>query len=169
MKKGNLIKGMMIVAVVSMVGLGATAYADWDRGYGRHGWGMEDRGMGYGPGSGDCGRGYRSDLSEEELAKLDEERSAFFENTKSLKRNMYQKRLELRSELAKENPDAGKASSLQKEISDLGSQFDQKRLDHMLRMKKIHPDAGSKMMRSRHRNRASGGSSSKGGCWQTRQ
>ena len=129
MKKSNLIKGMMIFAVVSMIGLGATAYADWGRGYGRHGSGMEDQEMGCGRGSGDCSRGYKSDLSEEELAKVDEERNAFFESTESLRQKMYQKELELKSEFAKENPDAKKASSLQKEISDLESQFAQKRLE----------------------------------------
>jgi len=165
MKKGNLIKGMMILAVVSMIGLGATAYAGWGMGYGHHGWGMEDREMGYGPGPGNRGRGYRSDLSEEELAKVDEERNAFFEDTESLRQKMYQKNLELRSELAKENPDAGKASNLQKGISDLENQFNQKRLDHMLRMKKINPDAGARGMRSQYRGRARGGSSFRGGCW----
>jgi zinc resistance-associated protein len=170
MTKGNLIKGMMIVAVVSMIGLGATAYADWGKGYGHHGWGMmEGRGMGYGPGSGsgpgNCGQGYTSDLSDEESAKVNEERNAFFKDTESLKQNMYQKNLELGSELAKENPDAGKASSLQKEISDLESQFSQKRLDHMLRMKKINPDAGMRGLRSQSRGQARSNYSSRGGCW----
>ncbi|MFC1811484.1 periplasmic heavy metal sensor [Thermodesulfobacteriota bacterium] len=167
MKKGNLIKGLMIVAAVSMIGLGATAYADWGRGYGHHGWGMEDSGMGYGHRGRGMGynRGYMPDLSEEELAKVDEERNAFFKDTESLKQNMYQKNLELRSELAKENPDAKKASSLQKEISDLESQFAQKRLDHMLRMKKINPDTGTKGMRSQYRGSARSGYSSRGGCW----
>ena len=165
MKKGNFIKGMMIVAVVSMIGLGATAYADWGMGYGRHGWGMEDREMGYGPGPGNRGRGYRSDLSEEDLAKVDEERNAFFKDTKSLKQEMYQKNLELRSELAKENPDAKKASSIQKEISELKAQFDQKRIDHMIRMKKINPSAGMRGSRSQSRGKARSGSSSRGGCW----
>ena len=164
MKKGNLIKGMMILAVVSMIGLGATAYADWGKGYGRHGGGMEDQEMGYGPGSGNCSRGFKSDLSEEEVAKLDGERKVFFEGTESLRRNMYQKQLELRSELAKENPDAQKASSVQKEISDLESQFSQKRLDHMLKMKKINPDAGMKGLRSQSRGQARSGYSSRGGC-----
>ncbi len=164
MKTNNLSKGLIIIVAILMVGIVATAHADWGRGYGHHGWGMmENRDMGYGPGPGNCGRGYTSDLSTEELAKVDEERNAFFKDTESLKQNMYQKNLELRSELAKENPDAGKASSLQKEISDLESQFDQKRLDHMLRMKKINPSAGMRRSRSQSRGQARSGDSSKGG------
>jgi hypothetical protein len=55
---------------------------------------------------------------------------------------MYQKSLELRSELAKENPDTKKAAGLQTEISKLKAEFDQQRLNHFLKMRKISPDMG---------------------------
>ena len=60
-----------------------------------------------------CGFGYWGDLGEEDIQKLEKERTDFFEATKNLRANIYQKRLELRSELAKENPDAKKAAELQ--------------------------------------------------------
>jgi hypothetical protein len=40
-------------------------------------------------------------LSEEEIAKLNEERKTFFYATQDLRRNIHQKRLELKSEFAK--------------------------------------------------------------------
>ena len=118
---------------------------------------MGGRGMryGYGPGTADLsatgygpgmmrgrGFGFMNRLSDEDLKKMEEERNTFFEVTEDIRRNNYQKRLELRSELAKQNPDPEKAAALQKEISDLETAFDQKRLDHMLRAKKINPDMG---------------------------
>ena len=43
----------------------------------------------------------------------------------------------------KETPDAKKAARLQTEISKLESQLDQKRVDHMIKMRKLNPNAGS--------------------------
>ncbi len=42
----------------------------------------------------------------------------------------------------KDEPDAAKASRLQKDISKLQSQFDQKRIDHMVEMRKLNPNGG---------------------------
>jgi len=56
--------------------------------------------------------------------------------------DIFQKRLELRSELAKQTPDVQKAVKLQKELSELKAQFDQKRIDHRIKMKKINPNVG---------------------------
>ena len=89
-----------------------------------------------------CGFGYWGDLGEEDIQKLEKERTDFFEATKNLRANIYQKRLELKSELAKENPDAKKAAELQSEISKMRAEFDQKRLNHFLNMKNINPDIG---------------------------
>lgn len=108
-------------------------------GYGM-GRGMMDCGPGRGRGFG--GYGYPGDLSEEDLKKLDDQRSAFFEGTKNQQNDLYEKGFELRSELAKQNPDSEKAGKLQKEISDLKAQLDQKRIDHMIEIKKINPNVG---------------------------
>jgi hypothetical protein len=59
-----------------------------------------------------------------------------------LRQDLYAKNLELRSELAKDNPDVQKAAALQKEISKLESGLDQKQLDFMLNLRKVAPDAG---------------------------
>ncbi|RPJ17698.1 MAG: periplasmic heavy metal sensor [Desulfobacteraceae bacterium] len=133
MKKGLL----AVLAIVAVAALSVSAYAG--------------RGMtGYGPGDGQCmrsmgghGRGpghMMGNLTEDEIKKINEERDAFFKATDDLRQDIYAKEMELNSELAKKNIDADKAAKLQKEISDLETKFDQKRLEHMIKMKKLNPN-----------------------------
>jgi len=132
MKKGIL----AILALSAVVALSVTAYAGWGMGYGP---GEEQcmRGMGgRGPGSGHM----MGNISDDEAKKINDERDAFFKATEDLRQDIYAKELELNSELAKKNTDTEKAVKLQKEISKLESEFDQKRLDHMIKMKKINPN-----------------------------
>lgn len=139
-------KIFMVLAIVAVLAIAVTSFAGWGRGhmdygypmgpgYGMHrGWMDGPRGYG--------GQGYPGDLSDEDIARLDKERQAFFDATSDLREKLYQKELELRSELAKAEPDAKKAAGLQKEISDLESQLDQKRLDHRIKMRKDFPRFG---------------------------
>ncbi|MFZ0611897.1 MAG: periplasmic heavy metal sensor [Desulfobacterales bacterium] len=117
---------LAIVFVLVLIGSGTMAFADR-----RMTAGPQDR----------C-PGYAGNLSDEDLQAVQQERQKFFDETKDLRQEMHQKQLELKSELAKKNPDAQKAAALQKDISVLGQEFDQKRLDQMLKMKKINPDIG---------------------------
>jgi hypothetical protein len=55
---------------------------------------------------------------------LEKERHAFFGETQDLRQEIYKKRLEMQSELAKKNPDAQKAAALYKDISKLAEEFD---------------------------------------------
>lgn len=114
------------VGVLILIGSGMTAFAD--------------RRMAYGPD--DRCPGYAGNLSDEELKAVQQERQRFFDETRDLRQDIRQKQLELQSELAKKNPDTQKAAALQKEISGFEQQFDQKRLDHMMKMKKIDPEMG---------------------------
>jgi hypothetical protein len=145
-------KILMVLAIVAVLGIAVTSFAGWGRGhwgYGHHmgpGYGMH-RGWGDGP-SGYGSSGYQSGLSDEDIARLDKERRVFFEATNDLREELYQKELELRSELAKPEPDTKKAAGLQREISDLEGQLDQKRLDQQIKMRKDFP---------RFENRAYGG------------
>lgn len=152
MKRWNA-KGVAgILAVIFVLGMGAYALAD---GYG----------YGYGPGSGYMrgwhrgmmdwddrphmgfrgGRGYyggpADNLTAEQRKSLEQEQQAFFDATRDLRDRLYQKRLELRAELAKQAPDAAKASDLRKEVSGLRGELDQKRLDHTLKMRKLLPES----------------------------
>ena len=140
-------KIFMVLVIAAVLAVAVTSFAGWGRGhmgYGNHmgpGYGMRG---GWGPGYGGYGgQGYQSNMSEEDIAKLDEERRAFFEATSDLREQLYQKELELRSELAKPEPDAKKAAGIQKEISQLESEFDQKRLDHRIKMRKDFKQFGS--------------------------
>jgi len=131
---------LLMVAFFTIV-LAAGASADMGRGYGYRGQ------MHHGPGSqhggyGAFGSGAFANLSEEDIKKLEEERKAFFEDTKNLRREVYQKRLELASEMARQNPDVAGAATIQKEISETKAQLAQKRLDHIFRIRKINPDLG---------------------------
>ncbi len=133
-------KIFMVVIIVAVFAIAATSFAGWGRGGGRGGncW---SQGQGYGS-RGYGGQGYQSNLSEEEMTKLNQERQAFFEATSDLREKLYQKELELRSEIAKPEPNAKKAAGLQKEISNLESELDQKRLDHRIKMRKDFPQSG---------------------------
>ncbi len=167
MKKELIVTG---IAVMAMVIFSAYAFADGDWGRGKHhmGDGYQMGGSGYGDSDrGRQGRGHRAwgNLSEEDAAKVENERKAFFEGTKDLRQSIYQKRLEMRAEMAKQDPDAARLTDLQKEISNLQADFDQKRLKHRLEMKNLLPDyqAGAGMGRGRGYGRGAG---SGGGCWQ---
>ncbi|MGD8337700.1 MAG: periplasmic heavy metal sensor [Desulfobacterales bacterium] len=135
----TLKKGFIMVAVIATVGFVASAFAGWGAGgfgHRRGGW----HHMGWG-GSGD-GYGYNQNLTNEQQKALDQERQAFLNASDSIRQDLSAKNLELRSELAKDNPDAQKAAALQKEISKLESDLDQKQLDFMLDARKVAPDAG---------------------------
>jgi zinc resistance-associated protein len=168
-------KIFMVLAIVAVLAIAVTSFAGWGRGHmgygGYHmgpGYGMH-RGWAEGP-RGYGGPGYQSDLSDEDIAKLDQERQAFFEATSDLREKLYQKELELRSELAKSEPDAKKAAGLQKEISSLESELDQKRLDQQIKMRKDFPRSG---FRGRGYGRGGwgmgrgmyGGGYGPGSCW----
>jgi Spy/CpxP family protein refolding chaperone len=139
-------KLILIFTIMAIVGFGTYALAQMGMGYGLHG------DMHYGPawqhhGYGSQGYGgFWGNLSEDEIKQVQAEREAFFEATKEIRQQLYQKRLELRSELAKKDPDTEKAIGLQKEISELKGQMGLKRLDHILKLKKINPDVGRGLM-----------------------
>ena len=136
MKLNNFTKVVGVLAIAGIVGFAATSFAGWGRGGGGNCWGQ---GGGWGQ-RGSAAPGYQSNLTDEQITRLDKERQAFFEETRNLREDLYQKELELRSELAKEDPDAQKAAGLQTEISELTAQLDQKRIDHRIKMKKENPE-----------------------------
>ena len=130
-----------LIAAFILIVMTAGASADMGRGQGYRGQMQQGSAWHHG-GYGAPGWGAFGNLSEEDTKKLDEERQAFFEATKDLRREVYQKRLELASEMAKQNPDPARAANVQKEISDTKARLAQKRLDHIFRVRKINPDLG---------------------------
>ena len=138
-------KKILMVTVLAILSTATSAVAQWEMG--QHHFGDMHHGpgwhhQGYGPRAYD----HWGNLSEDEIKQLEHERKAFFEATKEIRQQLYQKWLEIRSELAKKNPDAEMAAELQKEISALKGQMGQKRLDHILKLKKINPDVGRGLM-----------------------
>jgi Spy/CpxP family protein refolding chaperone len=162
MKKNITSKIIIVLTVLAVVGFGAHAFAERGMGYGHQNWGHHGPGWSHG-GQGGSGHGYMmGDLNEDEIEKLEKERNAFFEATEDLRQDLYAKELELRSELAKRNPDPKKAAKLQNDLSKLQARLDQKHIDHMIKMRKINPKAGRRFM---NRGGMGYGSSSGGYCW----
>ena len=126
-----------ILMIIVLVTLGITAFASG---------GMEYRpgGKQYMENRSDLRQGSRNmrNLSEDDVRKMNEERDAFFKSTEKLRLDIYMKELELNNELAKKESDTKKALSLQKEISDFESKFNQIRIEYMINIKKINPDLG---------------------------
>ena len=128
-------KIIIIAAIIGIVGYAATSFAGWGRGGGYCG----GQGGGWGQ-RGSAAPGYQGNLSDQDLDKLNQARRAFFEDTRELRENLNQKELELRSEMAKQDPDVNKAVALQKEVSELEGQLSQKRVEQRLKMQKENPD-----------------------------
>ena len=135
----------VIITIVSIavLGIGINTFAhaggmgrggDW----GRHGGGINCQG-GYGKGSVD-------QMSPEAYKQFEQKREAFMSETLDLRTSLFEKERELRNEMAKDEPDVAEASRIQKEISELQSQFDQKRIAHMVEMRKLNPEAGRGFM-----------------------
>jgi len=156
----KLIAGLTVAAVI---GIGTYAFGHMGGGdgyYGRmHSGPMMHQGY-----YGEPGNDYRTDLKDEDIRALEEERTAFLKATDSIRQNLYSKELELRSELYKENPDVSKAGALQKEISELESELDQKRLDHMIKIRKLNPNAGRGFMMGGY-HMGYGNASPEDPCW----
>ncbi|MGD9209368.1 MAG: periplasmic heavy metal sensor [Desulfobacteraceae bacterium] len=135
----NLKVVIVLVVSVALVGIAYNVFAYGGMGWGHHGSGWY--------GQGDYDRGYYNQMSPEEYTQFQQEREAFFKETEKLRTDLFETGRELQNELAKSEPDAAKASKLQKEISNLQAQFDQKRIDHMIKMRKLNPNAGRGFMR----------------------
>jgi Spy/CpxP family protein refolding chaperone len=145
-----------IVAVVFTVGIAAVAFAhNWNGpGYGGYmmgpGYGgyMMGPGMmygyGYGPGYGGHMTGYgpygTGNLSQQDAAKLEQSQEKFFNDTRDLRNTIQEKQFALNQELQQPNPNQDKVLNLQKELSQLESQFDQKALEHQIELRKAFPE-----------------------------
>lgn len=79
-------------------------------------------------------------LTADQMKQMDIERNAFQTATQGIRQQMNDKRQALQTELNKSQPDPSTCMSFQKEISELQAQLDQKRLTHILQMKKIDPN-----------------------------
>lgn len=134
-------KALTAVITIGFITLSGMAFAGMGNGYmGMHGKGSGGHHEKWNDGQ--CQRWNTENLSKEDQAALETEYTRYRNETKELRRSIYQKKLALRSELAKTETDIKVAKKLQKEISEMKSTCDEKRLEHIMAMKKINPDAG---------------------------
>jgi Spy/CpxP family protein refolding chaperone len=153
MKKTYLRNALIIAAVLIFTGTGIVlAHDEWGGrgGYGGHmmgyGGGYGGHMMGYGGGYGGpmMGPGYGqaySDLSQEDYQKLEAANEKFFDQTRDLREKLDEKRFALDKEWNQENPDSAKIKALQDDISKLRSEFDAKRMEHELEVRKMMPES----------------------------
>jgi Spy/CpxP family protein refolding chaperone len=90
-------------------------------------------------------------LTDEQREKMSEAHKSFIDQTIDLRNDLRIRRTELINILSTAEPDAEKAKKIQKEISNIRGKLDQKRLELMLEIRKINPDAryGQGIMRNR--------------------
>ena len=84
--------------------------------------------------------GYNMDLSDATIKKLNAEQVAFIKATEDIRQLIYEKELYLKAELVKKAPDTATALAFQKSISEAKGKFEQKMIEHIIRMKKIDLD-----------------------------
>ena len=129
-----------LVTIIGIILLGAViAYPVFAHG---PGWGRGDGMWGSGGGPGSCwqnDRGFRG-LTEEQQAKLDGLDQKFFNETGSLRGEIWSKKAEMNSLLNSQNPDGEKMKALQKEVSTLQAQMSEKRLNYRLEAPKTAPE-----------------------------
>ena len=107
-------KYLVAAALIGAIGLSGISMANARGNYG----------YGPGPGYGDCGGRYCDNWSPSE--KDDEKRSAFFEETKELRKEIVVKRSELDALMRQDNPDEKKVAKLSGDLFDLRVQMEEK-------------------------------------------
>lgn len=138
-----------LLAFGFIVAIAAIAFAHG--GYGRHmgGYGGHMMGPRYGgghmmdddPAYGPHNHGYGGwgTLSEEDAAKIEAARDDFYKETRELRGRIDDARIALRNELDKDQPGERQVTALQKQLSQLQAEFDQKSLAHELKIRKFVP------------------------------
>jgi hypothetical protein len=104
-------------------------------------------------------RGTGSNLREDDIKKLREERSLFLQKIEPLRQSYYEKSVTLRDELGKKNPDAEIAARMQGDISDLRAQLADEQTKYIIKVKKINPNLLQGSCNSATSNKSSIGAS----------
>ena len=109
--------------------------------------------------SGYDSRGTDSNLREDDIRKLREERSLFFQKIEPLRQSFYEKSDTLRDELNKNNPDTEITARMQGDISDLRAQLAKERTKYFIKIKEINPNLLQGSCNSAISNKSSVGAS----------
>lgn len=135
----------ILLASLMVVGISGA----WAHGGGNMmGPGYQGRGYGGMMGPGWQGRGYAgwgpaSQLSKEDLEKINQLHADFWKKSADLRRKMYQKRLTLSIELSKEKPSENNALKIEDALSGLRARLARMRIEHLFAMRKINPQFGA--------------------------
>jgi Spy/CpxP family protein refolding chaperone len=81
-----------------------------------------------------------TNLTEEQVAQLNDLQKKYYDETAELREQMWAKSNELNTILNNADPDTGKVKALQTEVNDLRAQMSNARIDYDLEAKKINPD-----------------------------
>jgi len=122
-KKKNTVVAIGIIMAIVLIGGWAFAQRPWvAKGY-------------------KSGYGYSySDLSPEQREKLQAQEKKFYEDTVQLRRELYQKRLEVRSLWVDPKADAEKIKAKQSEVFELQRRIQDKALEHQLAIRDLLPE-----------------------------
>ena len=135
MKKLTSIVGITFLSALLFVPVAVWAHG-WGYG-GGHMMGYQGAGPGY-YGQYNNGSTVLNSKQQEQLADLNQK---FFNETQSLRENLWSKSAERNALLSEANPDVGKIDKVQKEISDLRAKLDEKAVNHEIETRKIAPDS----------------------------
>jgi|SaaInl8_200m_RNA_FD_contig_101_166476_length_1264_multi_4_in_0_out_0_2 Spy/CpxP family protein refolding chaperone len=133
MEKKTLKNVLMFAILIAFAFAGSSAYAWMGMG------GRSNQNQNQNKGQ-NCPGAY-SNLTDKQIEEISKERKAFFDATSDLRHSINQKDLELSSELAKKTPSVSQVKKIQKQLSELKTAFDIKRVEHHMKMLKINPDA----------------------------
>lgn len=148
MTKTSTKKTLIFGIVALIIGFSVYAFAygpGMMNGGGYGGYGMMNGGGGYGPGMmngyymGNGGHMW-DNLSVEDQQKMQDQMNNFFSTTQELRKQYYQKRVELNQEYSKSEKDRTKIDTLEKELFDLSTQIEKSRFDHMNKMQDLFTD-----------------------------
>lgn len=122
------------VLLLGVVAVPAMAHGPFGRGGSdMYGWGG---GSGYCPSYG----GAYDSLTTEQREQLNVLQKKFYDETAQLRKDLWNKRNELRNLLDETNPDVEKAKTVQNEISNIRTNLSEKRVEFEIEKRKIAPD-----------------------------
>jgi len=134
MKKSTSIFGIMLLSALLVAPAAVWAHGGrWGAGHMMGYWGA---GPGY---YGQYNSGYPT-LNSEQQERLADLNQKFYNETRSLRDKLWSESAELNALLSETNPDTGKIVKLQKEISNLRANLDEKTINHEIEVRKIAPN-----------------------------
>lgn len=90
--------------------------------------------------AGGAGYGKQGRMTDAQIEAFQEQRAAFFNKTKEIRRELKRNHALMRAEMAAKELDTAKLAAIQNEISALKAKLAEERLTHIIEMKKNNPD-----------------------------